>query len=62
MWLTGYWMERGFKPEEILALSVEERNVWQAIAELNMEKQKQDMRDAILEASIIIINSIPGRK
>lgn len=50
MWLTGYWMERGYKPEEILALSMEERNIWQAIAELNMEKRKQDMRDAVREA------------
>lgn len=50
MWLTGYWMERGFGPEEILALSKEEKSVWQAIAELNREQQKQDMRDAVLEA------------
>ncbi len=62
MWLTGYWMERGFKPDEILALSGGEKNVWQAIAELNMEKRKQDMRDAMLEALTIILNSISKRK
>lgn len=58
MWLIGYWMERGYKPEEILALSSEEKNVWQAIAELNTEKRKQDMRDAILEALTIVLTSI----
>lgn len=62
MWLTGYWMERGFKPDEIFALSGGEKNVWQAIAELNMEKRKQDMRDAMLEALTIILNSISKRK
>ena len=55
-------MERGFKPDEILALSGGEKNVWQAIAELNMEKRKQDMRDAMLEALTIILNSISKRK
>lgn len=50
MWLVGYWMERGHKPEEILALSPDERTVWQAMAELNTEARKQETRDAILEA------------
>lgn len=43
-------MEHGFRPEEIFALSAAERTVWQAIAELNIEKQKQDMKEAMLEA------------
>lgn len=50
MWLIGYWMERGHKPEEILELSPAERTVWQAMAELNTEARKQETRDAILEA------------
>jgi len=62
MWLTGYWMERGFKPEEILALSGEEKNVWQAIAELNTEKRKQDIKDAVLEALITVLTSMAERK
>ncbi|MCI9097949.1 MAG: hypothetical protein HFI95_17595 [Lachnospiraceae bacterium] len=58
MWLTGYWMERGFGPEEILALSKEEKSVWQAIAELNREQQKQDMRDAVLEALHLFLTGL----
>lgn len=50
MWLVGYWMERGHKPEEILELSPKERTVWQAIAELNTEQRKEELRDAFLEA------------
>ena len=58
MWLTGYWMERGFGPEEILALSKEEKSVWQVIAELNREQQKQDMRDAVLEALHLFLTGL----
>ena len=58
MWLTGYWMERGFGPEEILALSKEEKSFWQAIAELNREQQKQDMRDAVLEALHLFLTGL----
>lgn len=58
MWLTGYWMERGFEPEEILALSKEEKSVWQAIAELNREQKKQDMRDAVLEALHLFLTGL----
>ena len=58
MELTGYWMERGFGPEEILALSKEEKSVWQAIAELNREQQKQDMRDAVLEALHLFLTGL----
>lgn len=50
MWLTGYWMERGHRPEEILVLSPDERTVWQAMAELNTEARRQEIRDAVLEA------------
>lgn len=51
MWLIGYWMEHGgFKPEEILSLSPQERTVWQAIAELNRQQQKEDIRDAVVGA------------
>lgn len=55
MWLAGYWMERGHSPETICSLSKEERAVWQAIAELNQEKYKQDMKDAIIEAICEIV-------
>ncbi len=51
MWVVGYWMEHGgFRPEEILALSPRERTVWEAIAELNRQQRKEDIRDAVEEA------------
>ncbi len=51
MWLMGYWMEHGgFKPGEILSLSPQERTVWEAIAELNRQQRKEDLRDAVEEA------------
>lgn len=59
MWLTGYWMEHGgFKPEEILALSPQERTVWQAIAELNKEQNYQDMKNAMVEAFAMVLDKI----
>lgn len=58
MWVTGYWMEHGFKPDEILSLSPGELAVYQAIAELNGEQAKQNMKEAFLEAFTIIIKSI----
>ena len=59
MWLTGYWMEHGgFKPEEILALSPQERTVWQAIAELNREQEYQAMKDAMAEILTMVISKI----
>lgn len=62
MWLMGYWMEHGgFKPEEILALSPQERTVWQAIAELNRQQRKEDIRDAVEEAVLDILRALSGR-
>lgn len=55
MWLVGYWMERGYKPEEILGLPPDERRIWQGIAELNMEQHREQMRDAMLEALSILL-------
>lgn len=55
MWLCGYWMERGFPPERILQLPELERRTWQAIAELNMQQSREQMRDAFLEALSIIL-------
>ncbi len=51
----------GFQPEQILALSPAERTVWQAVAELNREQNKQDIRDAITEAMEMIIQSLAGQ-
>lgn len=50
----------GFKPEEILSLSPEERTVWQAIAELNSEKQYQDIQNTVVEALAVFFNAIRG--
>lgn len=61
MWVAGYWMERGFKPEEILSLPPGELAVWQAIAELNREQARQDMAEAFLEAFTIVLKSISGK-
>ena len=47
-------MERGYRPEEIFAMPRME----QAIAELNREQCKEDMRDAFLEALSILL---PGK-
>ena len=59
MWVVGYWMEHGgFKPEEILSLSTQERTVWQAIAELNRQQQKEDIRDAVEEALSDILQAL----
>lgn len=59
MWLTGYWMEHGgFKPEEILALSPQERTVWQAVAELNRQQRKEEIRDAVEEAVSDILQAL----
>ena len=51
-------MDHGHRPEEILSLSAEERRVWQAMAELNREQRREDMRDAVLEAVSFLF---PGR-
>lgn len=56
MWLVGYWMERGHKPEEILELSPGERIVWQEIAELNREQRLEDLRDALIEAVSFLLS------
>ncbi len=48
----------GFKPEEILSLSPQERTVWQAIAELNRQQQKDDIRDAVEEALSDILQAL----
>lgn len=58
MWLIGYWMERGHSPKVIYSLSREEKAVWQAIAELNQEKQKQDMKDAMIDALCEVIKAL----
>lgn len=48
----------GFRPEEILALSPDERTVWQAMAELNSEQRYQDMKNAIVEAFDVIMGAL----
>lgn len=59
MWLIGYWMEHGgFRPEEILTLSPQERTVWQAIAELNSESRYQQIEKAVSEAICEVLNAI----
>ena len=61
MWVAGYWMKYGFKPEEILSLSPGELAVYQAIAELNREQARQDMKETFLEAFTDILKCISGK-
>lgn len=61
MWVAGYWMEHGFKPEDILSLSPDELAVYQAIAELNREQKKQDMKEAVIDAAAMILKAINGK-
>lgn len=58
MWVVGYWMEHGFKPEDILSLTPDELAVYQAVAELNREQRRQDIKEAVLEAAEVIAKSI----
>lgn len=49
-YLFGYYLDRGYRPQELERLSREEKLTYLAIAELNEEKQVQLMRRAFLEA------------
>lgn len=61
MWTAGYWMQHGFKPDEILSLPPGELAVYHAIAELNREQARQDMKETFLEAFADILKSISGK-
>ena len=50
MYLFGYYLDRGYRPEELEKLSREQMLTYLAIAELNEEKQVQLMRRAFQEA------------
>ncbi len=58
MWVVGYWMEHGFKPEDILSLTPDELAVCQAVAELNREQKRQEIKEAVLEAVEVILKNI----
>ncbi len=51
----------GFDPEEILSLSPQERTVWQAIAELNRQQHKEDIRDAVEEALVDVLSALSAK-
>lgn len=61
MWTAGYWMQHGFKPDEILSLPPGELTVYHAVAELNREQEVQNMKEAFLEAFTIMMKSISGK-
>lgn len=50
-------MERGHHPDDVLAATATERNMLMAMAELNAEKQKDDIRQAVLEAAAVIFGT-----
>lgn len=54
-------MKYGFKSDEILSLPPGELAVYQAIAELNREQARQDMKETFLEAFAEILKSISGK-
>ena len=58
MWVAGYWMEHGFQPGDILSLTPDELAGYQAVAELNREQRRQDIKEAVLEAAEVIAKSI----
>lgn len=51
-------MEHGFKPEDILSLSPDELAVYQAVAELNREQKKQDIKEAVIDAAAAVFQAI----
>ncbi len=55
-YLLGYYLDRGFRPEEILSLGREERVTYLAIAELNEQKRMEDMERAFENAMIHVLN------
>lgn len=62
MWVMGYWMQHGgFRPEEILSLSPQERTVWEAIADLNRQQHKEDIRDAVEEALADLLSALSNK-
>lgn len=62
MWVMGYWMEHGgFRPEEIMSLSPQERTVWEAVADLNRQQRKEDIRDAVEEAFADLLSALSNK-
>ena len=51
-------MEHGFQSGDILSLTPDELAVYQAVAELNREQRRQDIKEAVLEAAEVIAKSI----
>lgn len=49
-YLFGYYLDKGYRPQELEQLSRDEMLTYLAIAELNEEKQVQLMRRAFQEA------------
>lgn len=54
----GYYLDRGYRPEEILSLGREEKKVYLAIAELNEKKRIQGMERAFEDALVHVINKL----
>lgn len=43
-------MSKGYKPDDILAVPRQERMMYMAMAELNMEQEKNDLQNAVIGA------------
>ena len=60
MWMVGYWMERGYRPEFLLNLSRSDKNMFTAIAQLNQEEQLEMIKKSFIEAAVFILQKIKG--
>lgn len=58
----GYYLDRGYRPEEILAMDRTERVTYLAVAELNEQKRIKDMETAFENALIHVLNQWLGNR
>lgn len=51
-------MSKGYKPDDILAVPRQERIMYMAMAELNMEQEQNDLQNAVLEAHVKLLKAM----
>lgn len=51
-------MSKGYKPDDILAAPRQERMMYMAIAELNMEQEQNDLQDAVIGALAKVVKAM----
>ncbi len=60
MRLAGYGLEHGIAPEEVLALSHDDRLIYYAMMELNQEQEMKALTTAVHNALVMFWNEIQG--